>query len=80
MLTKNLNDKNSRYTLSCLAQGILTGMSSAGFSLSINERNLGGSIVEDALEAVLLHSWCPTHLARQVSWTTEVRMPGGFTE
>lgn len=47
-------------------QGILTGMSSSGFSLSINERSLGGSIVEDSLEAILMHSWCPTHLARQV--------------
>ena len=49
-----------------VSQGILTGMSSPGFSLSINERNLGGSIVEDSLEALLLHSWCPTHLARKV--------------
>ena len=49
-----------------VSQGILTGMSSAEFSLSINERNLGGSIVEDSLEALLLHSWCPTHLARKV--------------
>ena len=47
-------------------QGIITGMSSAGFSLTINERNLGGSILEDSLEALLLHSWCPTHLARKV--------------
>jgi len=41
-------------------------MSTAGFSVSINERDLGGDIVADSLEAVLLHSWCPTHLARQV--------------
>lgn len=53
-------------TVCTCTQGILTGMSTAGFSVSINERALGGEIVADALEAVLLHSWCPTHLARQV--------------
>ena len=52
-----------------LWQGILTGMSVNGFSVSINERDLGGNLVEDALEALLKHAWSPTHLARQVSIT-----------
>ncbi|XP_064402990.1 N-acylethanolamine-hydrolyzing acid amidase-like [Halichondria panicea] len=46
--------------------GILTGMSVHGFSISVNERDLGGNIVEDALEALLKHSSSPTHLTRQV--------------
>ncbi len=50
-----------------LPQGILTGMSKAGYSISVNERELGGNIVLDALEAVLRHAWSPTHLVRQVS-------------
>ena len=44
-------------------------MSVHGFSVSINERDLGGNLVEDALEALLKHAWSPTHLARHVSVT-----------
>ena len=47
--------------------GILTGMSKNGFSLSINERELGGSPVIDGFNALLRHAWSPTHLLRQVS-------------
>ena len=31
-----------------------TGMSKKGFSISINERSLGGSVIEDSIEALLL--------------------------
>lgn len=51
--------------------GILTGMSVHGFSVSINERDLGGNLVEDVLEALLKHAWSPTHLARQVLTNAE---------
>ncbi len=49
-------------------QGILTGMSKARYSISVNERDLGGNIVLDALESLLRHAWSPTHLVRQVSY------------
>lgn len=47
-------------------QGFLNGVTHGGFSGSINERLLGGSIVEDSLEALLRHAWSPTHLLRMV--------------
>ena len=31
-----------------------TGISKKGFSISIDERSLGGSVVEDSIEALLL--------------------------
>ena len=46
--------------------GILTGVSKAGFSVSINERDLGGNIILDSFNALLRHAWSPTHLLRQV--------------
>ena len=42
-------------------------MSPAGFSISINERELGGEPVVDLLEAVLRKAASPTHLVRDVS-------------
>lgn len=58
----------------CLSavQGILTGVSRGGFSLSINERDLGGDPIVDALEAVLRHAYSPTHLARKVSLISDL--------
>lgn len=47
--------------------GILTGVSKQGFSLSINERELGGDPVFDSFDALLRHSMSPTHLLRRVS-------------
>lgn len=46
--------------------GILTGMSKSGFSLSINERDLGGNPILDGFNALLRKAWSPSHLARQV--------------
>lgn len=47
--------------------GILTGVSPYGFSVSINERDLGGNIIVNAIDAFIKHSaWCPSHLLRQV--------------
>lgn len=47
--------------------GVFTGISkNGGFSLSINERNLGGNIIMNGLEGLLTHSKCPSHLAREV--------------
>ena len=47
--------------------GIVTGVSKYGFSLSINERERGGEPLVDSLNALLRHAKCPTHLERQVS-------------
>ena len=58
-------------------QGILTGMSKRGYSISINERNLGGNLVANALEALLRHAWSPTHLARHVCSCVYVCWGGG---
>ena len=47
--------------------GIFTGISKqGGFSLSINERSLGGDIAENGLQGLLKNSKCPSHLAREV--------------
>ena len=46
--------------------GILTGMSKFGFSVSINERDLGGDPILDGFNALLRRAWSPTHLLRQV--------------
>ena len=48
--------------------GILTGMSRSGFSLSINERDLGGNPVLDGFDALIRKAWSPTHLARKVRY------------
>ena len=46
---------------------MITGLSVNGFSVSINERDIGGSIFVDALQALMVnHSRCPTHLLREV--------------
>ena len=52
--------------------GILTGMSRSGFSVTINERDLGGDPLVDALEALFSvgHAWSPTHLARKACYCT----------
>lgn len=46
--------------------GIPTGMSKRGFSISINERSLGGSVIEDSIEALLLGGAEVTVFARNV--------------
>lgn len=47
--------------------GIFTGISKqGGFSISINERSLGGSIEKNAMEGLLKHSQLPSFLAREV--------------
>ncbi len=49
--------------------GIFTGISKqGGFSLSINERNLGGGPIDDGIASLLKKSLCPSHLARIVSY------------
>lgn len=49
--------------------GIFTGISKqGGFSLSINERNLGGGLGKNALEGLLKHSKPPSFLAREVTY------------
>ena len=53
--------------LPLLFEGVLTGMSPAGFSISLNERELGGEPVVDFLEAVLRKAASPAHLIRDVS-------------
>lgn len=55
--------------LPLLRQGVATGMSPAGFSISVNERDLGGEPVVDLLEAVFKKAASPTHLVRDVSRT-----------
>ena len=50
-----------------MAQGILTGISHNGFSVTLNERNLGGSIIEDGLQAVLGGSADVGQFLRQVN-------------
>ena len=57
----------SLYACLSVVQGIITGMSRGGFSISINERDLGGDPIVDALEAILRHAFSPTHLTRKVS-------------
>ena len=42
-------------------------MSKSGFSLSINERSLGGSVIEDSVEALLLGGAEVVVFARNVS-------------
>ena len=44
----------------------MTGMSRNGFSVTVNERDLGGNIIVDALAALLKKAWAPTHLSRAV--------------
>ena len=53
---------------------MLTAVSPHGYSVSINERSLGGNIVEDTLQAIITHSKMPTHLLRQVSTHTQVHV------
>ena len=64
-------------TLACLyaVQGFLNGMTEGGFSGSINERLLGGSIAEDSLQALLNHAWSPTHLLRKVQSMNDYTKP-----
>jgi len=47
-------------------QGVQTGLSARGFSVSLNERNLGGNIIEDGLQAVLQGSPDVAQYLRQV--------------
>jgi len=47
-------------------QGILTGISQNGFSISLNERDLGGDIIEDGLQAILHGSPDVGQFLRQV--------------
>jgi hypothetical protein len=47
--------------------GVGTGVSRKGFSISINERNLGGAIFNDGINALLKKSKCPSLLCREVS-------------
>ena len=48
--------------------GVSTGISKeGGFSISINERNLGGQIFKNGIDALLKKAKCPTLLARDVS-------------
>ena len=49
-----------------LIKGILTGISPHGFSVSINERDLGGYILVNAMDGFLKHVSCPSHLLREV--------------
>lgn len=47
--------------------GVATGISrKGGFSISINERNLGGEIFRSGINALLKKSKCPTLVAREV--------------
>lgn len=47
--------------------GVFTGISrKGGFSISINERNLGGQPIKDGIDGLLKKSQCPSHLAREV--------------
>eukprot|EP01130_Rhizamoeba_saxonica_P016736 TRINITY_DN7795_c0_g1_i2.p1 TRINITY_DN7795_c0_g1~~TRINITY_DN7795_c0_g1_i2.p1 ORF type:complete len:386 (+),score=75.02 TRINITY_DN7795_c0_g1_i2:165-1322(+) len=46
--------------------GILTGIKPGAFAVSINERNFGGNLMIDSLEALLYGSYSPTHLVRYV--------------
>lgn len=45
-------------------QGIFTGMNPGHFSVSINERSIGGSPILDALNAILEGAASVTHLLR----------------
>lgn len=48
--------------------GVFTGISKqGGFSLSINERDLGGAPIYNGIDGLLKKSLCPSHLARIVS-------------
>ena len=47
----------------------MTGIKPGAFSVSLNERALGGSTIADALEEVLFHTISVTHLVRRVSDT-----------
>ena len=47
-------------------QGILTGISYNGFSVTLNERNLGGDIIENGLQAILRGSLDVGQFLRQV--------------
>lgn len=47
--------------------GIATGISKkGGFSLSIDERDLGGALISNGISALLKKSKCPTLVAREV--------------
>ena len=47
--------------------GVATGMSKqGGFSISINERNLGGAIYKNGVDAALKKAKCPTLWNREV--------------
>lgn len=47
--------------------GVFTGISKqGGFSISINERDLGGDVIQNGIDGLLKHSLCPSHLAREV--------------
>ena len=51
-------------------QGILTGISRNGFSVTLNERNLGGDIIENGLQAILGGSLDVGQFLRQVYTTS----------
>ena len=49
-------------------KGVVTTISPHGFSVSLNERGLGGNPIEDAMAALLLHkARDPSLLLREVS-------------
>lgn len=51
--------------------GVGTGISrKGGFSISINERNLGGKIFQSGINALLKKSKCPTLVARELLTTS----------
>ena len=58
-----------------MPQGILTGISPNGFSVTLNERNLGGSIIEDGLQAVLGGSSDVGQFLRQVNTQFTILKP-----
>ena len=50
-----------------LLKGVLTTISPKGFSVSLNERGLGGNPFEDAIAALFLHkARDPSYLLREV--------------
>lgn len=50
--------------------GVLTGMRPQAYGITLNERDFGGSIFIDTMEAIFLRSWSPSHLVREILTTT----------
>ena len=53
----------------------MTGIKPGAFSVSLNERSLGGSIVANVLEDVLFGTTTVAHLVRQVSSAHLIQLP-----